>query len=131
MGEAASAQMQTEEVGEEGLGMGRSPEEVCGRLPGTREGGAGTVTGAGVGLRLQPHGIMGPIMEPAFNRNGRAMDGSGPTYVSRCARRIRLLAVGPVRRHSFPMCSARLGISKLGEAGRDQKQRVAGSVGRS
>jgi hypothetical protein len=85
MGEAASASMQTEEAGEEGLGMGRSREEVCGGLPGTSEGGAGTVTGAGVGLRLQPHGTMGLMTEPAFNRNGRATDGSGSTFVSRCA----------------------------------------------
>jgi hypothetical protein len=92
--------------------MGRPPEQVGGGPAGARGVGAGTVTGAGVGLRLQPHGIMGLIMEPAFNRNGRAMDGSGSTYVSRRARRIvevgaSLLPAGSVMATFFPRLQAR------------------------
>ena len=87
MGEALAAFARMhEERGQDELG--RLRPEVGGELAGTRGVGAGTVTGAGVGLRRQPHGIMGLMREPACNRNGRAADGSGSTYVSRCARRI-------------------------------------------
>jgi hypothetical protein len=78
-------------MGEEERGeaeLGRPRQEVGGGLTGTRGVGAGTVTGAGVGLPPQPHGIMGLMTEPAGNRNGPAADGSGSTYVSRCARPI-------------------------------------------
>jgi len=94
MGEALAASLRMqEERGEEVLG--RSRQEVGGGLAGTRGVGAGTVTGAGVGLRPQPHGIMGRMTERASNRNGRAADGSGSTYVSRYA--FRIVEVGTAR----------------------------------
>jgi hypothetical protein len=76
--------------------MGRPGEQVGGGLAGTSGVGAGTVTGAGVGLRQRPHGIMGLITEPAFNPNGGATDGSGSTSVSRRARRMVEVGMGPL-----------------------------------
>jgi hypothetical protein len=75
----ASPRRQAEEAGEEELGTGEIGRELVGAIG----VGAGTVFGAGVGLRLQPHGIMDLMTEPADSHSGRATDGSGSTCVSR------------------------------------------------
>jgi hypothetical protein len=116
--------------------MGRPREEVGRGLAGTSGVGAGTVTGAGVGPRLQLHGIMDLIMEPAFNRNGRATDGSGSMYASKRARRIVEVGSGPLggaRQGDvlFPSASGRPGISKLADAGRRSRpsaSKISGSI---
>jgi hypothetical protein len=74
----ASARMQAERRGEDESGT----RELGGELAGATGVGAGTVFGAGGGLRPQPHGTMDLIMEPAFNHSGPATDGCGSTYVN-------------------------------------------------
>jgi hypothetical protein len=82
----ASTRMESEERGAKVLGVGVHGEEFGGGPAGAGGVGVGTVIGVGVGLRRRPHGIMGLIMERAFNQNGRATAGYGLTYVSRRAR---------------------------------------------
>jgi hypothetical protein len=104
----ASAPMRVGERGEEEFGTGEIGEEFGGELAGTTGVGVGTVFGAGVGLHLQPHGIMGLMTEPADNHSGRATDGCGSTYVSERTICSRLSLPGAARSVSETAQFARL-----------------------
>jgi hypothetical protein len=103
----ASAQMEMEERGGKVRGMGAHGEEFGGGPAGTNGVGVGTVIGVGVGLRRQPHGIMGLITEPAFNQTGQGTVGSGLTYVDRRARGIFEIDMGSSCSSRKPMTSSK------------------------